>query len=699
MTTTKASLIPLQITPGVQPSTDKTPLATVHYTQADKIRFRFGFPEKIGGWMSVVFNYGANFGVSIVGLARAIFSTILTTTVDTLIGTSSTFYVLIGSVLTNITPLSTATVALGNNPLFMDFLTLGNNPITTVNGSGIITVTDSVASNYLPGDTVTLAGATTTNGITNTIINAAHAIHTIVDVTHYTVITTGTANASGAGGGNAVTRAGGLANFVATAHGMSDGQRVKILGATTTDGIAAALINIEAVIRAASANAFTIMTAGTSTSNAFGGGAGITYQPQIASGSVNVGAGIGYGMGLYGVGLYGTALQSSSLGSFPQIWFMDRFGVNVIMTPGNQAGLYTWSGTITTAPTLVANAPTAINYAFVSDNIIVTFGAGNVPNNISTSDQANSTVWAGSSTNQVFIYNVNGAGKLISHVPISGVNLIFTAHQTYLFQYIGLPLIWNIKLLEQNVGIIGPMARVAVSGIAYWMDTNGFWMWAGGNVQPIPANTQENSTLLHYVFSNINLAQAYKSFAFYNEQFQEIWFHYPSAASNECDRIARYHIVDQTWVPDTMDRTAAEYPNLTLGFPRLISSASILYQHEVGTDADGVAMPFSLTSNLRGGSNITQRAYGIPPKEISLLSGFIPDSQQTGNINVEITAKRFPQSASNTYDQNYTVAPTTEFMSVEIGGRFWQYKISGSALGQSWRAGQWMEYVQPSSLQ
>ena len=86
MTTTKANLVPLSITPGVQPPTDKTPLATSHFTAASKIRFRFGFPEKIGGWVSVVFAYGN----TIVGVARTLFSTILTTAIDTLIGTSST---------------------------------------------------------------------------------------------------------------------------------------------------------------------------------------------------------------------------------------------------------------------------------------------------------------------------------------------------------------------------------------------------------------------------------------------------------------------------------------------------------------------------------------------------------------------------------------------------------------------------------
>lgn len=698
MTTTKSNLVPIIITPGVQPSTDKTALATEHYTQADKIRFRFGFPQKIGGWVSVLFNYSN----TIVGIARTLFSAILTTTISTLIGTNSKLYLLINSTLINITPLVTSTTTIANS-LANDYGTLGSNPIATVNGSSVITVTDSNASNYTAGDTITLSGATTTNGITNTILNTAHIVHT-VGIGNYTIVTSGTANNTGSGGGASVVRATGRITATATAHGFSNGQRVKMASATAVGGITGAQINMEFVIRNVTTNTFDFMTSGTATSSVSnGGGASTTYQGEITAGAVNQSIGQGYGMGLYGIGLYGTALSSSSgIISYPQIWFMDRFGNDIIMTPGNGGGLYVWTGSSATAPTLISNAPSAVNYAFVSNNILVTFGAGGTVNRIFTSDQANMTQWTSSSSNQVFDYTVVGASQLLSHVPVANVNLIFTEHQTYLFQYTGFTAgaanaIWNIQLLENNIGIVGPMARCAVGGAAYWMDVNNFYMWAGGNVQIIPANTQEQSTIHNYVFTNINYGQSSKFFAWFNEQFDEVWFHYCSAGSNEPDRIARYNIVERHWTPDTFDRTCAEYPNMVYGYPRLISSGGTLYQHEKGVDADGSPMAWSLTTNLRGGSNITQRSYGLPSREISLLTSFIPDNIQSGNINVEIIAKRFPQSPINTYDKNYTVTPTTEYVSTEVGGRFWQYKLSGNTLGQQFIAGQWMEFVQPGS--
>jgi hypothetical protein len=697
MTTTKSNLIPLAILPGVQPSTDKTAFSTPHYTAADKIRFRFGFPQKIGGWYAILFNLGA----TISGKIRTIFSAVLSTSINTVIGTNSNFYSLSGSSLTNITPLVATPVALSTDPLTSIYIPLANNAITTVNGSTVITVSMTV-NVYQVGDILTFSGLTAFNGLSLGNLNAAHPIHTIIDSTHLTVITAGTANASGAGGGNSAHVASGFINVAGTT-GLTNGQRVKIAGATDTGGITAAQINQEFIVRVTATNAFNILTSGTSTSLATGGGAGVTYQKQIADGNADQSIGQGYGMGKYGVGLYGTALMSASALSYPRIWFIDRFGANLIMSAGNQTGVYTWSGDNSVAPVLLTNAPTAVNYVFVSNNIVVTLGAGGTINRIFTSDQTNSTNWTTSSTNQVFDYTVTGAGQFRSHVPVNGVNLLFTDHQTYYFAYQGFNAgaanaIWDVQLLDNNIGIIAPMARVTVGGNAYWMDVNNFYVWKGGNISIVGANSQENSTILNYVFKNINLGQSSKCFAFYNEQYDEIWWHYPSAGSNECDRVARFNVSDQTWVPDTFDRTAAEYPNLTLGYPRLASSTGVLYAHEQGNNADGAAMLWSLTSNLRGG-DFTRNAAGGATNKTYLTTAIVPDSIQTGNITCEITGKQYPQSALLLMDNTFTVTPTSDVIPLLGGARLWQYTLSGNTLNQQWVAGQWQQFVQEASGQ
>jgi len=638
-------------------------------------------PQKIGGWASISFDYSAQ----ISGTCRRIFSAYLSyqSNMVTVLGTNTNLYALTGTRLTNITPLNTATTVVANS-LTSDYRTLAANPVTTVNGSGIITISDASASQYQAGDTLNLAGFATTNGISSTLINGQQLLQS-VGATSYTIATAGAASSSGTGGGSSCVVSSGLITVAATAHGQTNGQRTKITGAATFAGISSTLINVEFIVRGAAMNSFQIMTTGFATSSvSAGGGSATAYQTQLAAGSQNENAAAGYGAGYYGVGLYGTGLTSANGRTTPRIWYIDRFQATMMLTPGNQGGLYTWNGNTATAPSLLANAPTAINYAFVSNDIVVTFGYQGVGNQIFASDIQNPTNWTAASSNQVFQDTVSGAGQLISALPVSGTNLIFSNNRTYVFTYIGLPLVWSIALLDARIGIIAPLACCTVNGVAYWMGQNNFYRWRGMNVEIIPANSQLVSTILNYVFTNLTSSQRSKIFAWYNERFGEIWFHYPSAQSNEPDRVARVNVNENfIWSPDTFQRTAAESPDILGLTPRLIDWNSILYNHETGTDANGVAMPFSLVGNLNN--------YGAFS---FLVSSIVPDSIQTGNISLTITSYEYPQSPVPTNETTVTITPTTTIVQPNTGGRYWQYEWSGNQLGQSWIMGKWQAYLQ-----
>lgn len=677
MATLVSQLNPINVTVGVQPIQDRTRLNTPHYTYSDKIRFWRGSPQKIGGWLSVVFEYGEE----IVGAARTLYSAIIQELLATAIGTNEYLYSLYGNSLKNISPLETTTHAIANG-IETDFGTLANNPVGTTIGTGNLAIADTHASKYQAGDNYTLSGATTTNGITNTLINAVHIVRSVgTNIVNISVA--GTASSTGSGGGASVVRKTGLLTFTAATHGMLDGWRTKITAAGATGGVTAPQINKEFVIRNVTTNTFDVMTAGTATSHVTaGGGAGTLYQSQIAAGNENESIGVGYGGGLYGAGLYGVSKTFSTV-SLPRIWFMDRFGDVIIGTPGNQSGVYSWDGSTTVAPTLITNAPTDVNYAFVSDNILVTFGHDDTPNQIFASDQGDPTQWTSSSTNQVYQDIIEGAGRLLSHVPVLGVNLLFTPNQTYRFSYIGLPNIWEIKLLDNSIGIIAAMARCSVNNVAYWMSQNNFYRWSGQNVEIIPANTQDQCTALEYVFGNINTAQMAKCFAWYNPRFNEVWFHYPSASSNECDRYITVSISDNVWAIGTLDRTCSEYPALLFNYPRMISSEGVLYNHEQGYNDDLSPMAFTLDSNLR-----------MQSKPTNTLSAFIPDSMQIGDISFRLRGYQYPQSTATTYDVTKTVSPSAEQIQVQFNGRFYLETWSGAELDQQFNMGQWFEAIQ-----
>lgn len=677
MTTKTHELLPLEIVPGVCPDTDATPSSVPHYTAARRIRFVKGKPQKLGGWDAVVLN-----GQALAGIIRSIFGAQIAGKVQTLLGSSEGLFGLIGSDNQNITPFVSSSTAAANS-LSTHRATLVNNPITTVLGSRFITVADSEADKFKVGDAYTLSGSAAVGGVPAGDINKTHSVKGVAAGVITLRVTT-EATSAATGGGAAVVRSSGLITVSSTAHGQLDDMRTKISGAADTGGILAASINLEHIIRNVTANTFDIMTAGTATSSvSSAGGASTVYYKQITAGLIDETSGQGYGMGKYGTGLYGTARLSATGRRYPRIWFFDNFGDNVLLTPGNAGSIYKWTGTHAAAPTLIAGAPTDVDYIFVSDNILVALRG----NRITTSDQGDVDTWIASSTNKVFDDYIEGAGDFISHAPLAGVNLLYTNNQVYTFRYIGLPLIWNIRLLD-NIGIAGPMARVVVKGVAYWMGFNNFYTWRGGNVEVLRSNSGAESTLLKYVFDNINRSQMSKCFAWYNEKYDEIWFHYPSAGSVEVDRVVRYHVSEQHWTPDDLDRTAAEYPAKKLQFPRLVDSFGNFYRHEVGFDDSGNAMGFSITLPLR--------RFATDNIQNVIL---VPDSIQTEgtDITLRVKSKSFPQSAQYKNERTFVVNPNTEFKPIGVDGRYLEYTIEGEALRQKWVMGAWLEGVQQSS--
>lgn len=680
--TLAGQLVELEIAPGIMPSTDATASDIPCWASGYHVRFdsTTGRLRKLAGWSHVIFNYS----FSISGTMRTIFSSMINQKVYTIIGTNSYLYSLIGSDLSNITPLDTNPITAANS-LATHYGTLANNPITTVITSTTVTITDTQAALFQVGDIYTLSGATTTNGVPDTELNASHIVRAI-GVNLISIIVGTAATSSGSGGGASVVRSSGLITLTKATHGLVNGDRVLIAGAVAAGGITAPQINAEFIIRNVLTNSFDFMTAGTATSSvSAAGGAGTEYYPQIIAGALNQGLGQGYGAGKYGVGLYGTALVSTSGEVFPRIWFCDRFGDNIVATPGNQTGVYTWDGDPSAAPTLITNAPTDVNYAFVSNNILVTFGH-DVENKIFASDQGDYTQWTASSNNQVFEDIIEGAGRFISHCPVDGYNLIFTQTQTYTFTYIGLLAgVWQTQILDATIGLLAPMARISVNGYAYWMGQDNFYMFRGGKVEIIPSNITPQSTILRYVFDNLNYSQRFKIFAWYNENYDEIWWHYPSADSNECDRIARFNRKLMCWTTDELDRTAGEAPTQNLSNPRL-GNTGTLYLHETGNDDDGNAMAFSAkTKKFLSG------------RDTILMGQFVPDSTMSGTIVFTVNSYNYPQSATAMNTVNYNITSTTERVPTQINGRYEDYTISGEELGQSFLMGQWMLEPQKSS--
>jgi hypothetical protein len=177
------SFLKLQFRPGI--NREVTSYADEGgWFDGDKIRFRMGYPESIGGWEKVSLS-------QFLGTCRALHPwTSLDNTNYIGVGTNLKYYVLRGADFFDITPIRLTTAA-------------GDVTFAATDGSSTITVTDT-AHGALLNDFVTFSGAVSLGGnVTAPILNAEHQITSIIDGNTYTIAVSVTANASDTGNGGA----------------------------------------------------------------------------------------------------------------------------------------------------------------------------------------------------------------------------------------------------------------------------------------------------------------------------------------------------------------------------------------------------------------------------------------------------------------------------------------------------------------
>lgn len=686
--------------PGVSPDVDLTEFASQGWVDADKIRFRKNYPEKIGGWAVVNSDVSIPTTIPI----RNVYSAIINGLSVYLIGTSHRLYYLYNGSLVNITPLKTTSTAVANS-LSTYYQTLASNPITVQNGSNLVTVAYTTGL-IKAGDTVTLSGSSAVGGIIAGNINGVQYVVSATTTT-FTFYAATNASSNATGGGGAVVLARQSINVTKAAHGLTEGARVKLSGAANTGGILAASINKEFVIRNVTVNAFDVQTDTAATSSVSAAGGALTvYFQEIDAGDVNVANGSGFGSGLFGRGLYGAA-GSTGILTYPRIWSFDRYGSQIVLCAGNQSELYLWTPSIDVAPTIIVGAPTACNYVYVDENgIISALGTSAVENRVQWNDPASATNWTVSAGFYPGFTTIQNAGRLIARASLENSELLFTKNAVYSRQFIDLPRVYSFDIVDTNIGLIAPNAQVVVNGICFWMGTKGFYKYQGGKVQVLASSGLTQASVTDYVFKNINALQSYKSFCWHNKAFNEIWFHYPSSSSNECDRYVIYSIEGMHYTIGALDRYAGEQPSQLGEYPVLGGGVNnAVYEHEVGANADGAALPF-----------YCETSYVSYDEENSavMIRRYQPDSNQTGNITVDTIYKYWQQDPTATLNFGYgsgvygtsnygvspsgiLITPTTQRIDLDLKARFWKYRISGSDLDQTWRMGKWLQTVDKSS--
>jgi hypothetical protein len=548
----------------------------------DKVRFRSGFPEKIGGWIRLS-------NETFLGVCRALWNWITLDGSNLLgVGTNLKYYIEEGGSYRDVTPIRAIFTA-NSSPNTV-------NCIATTNGSNVVTVTIP-SYGGLTNDFVTISGANAIGSITATDLNKEHQI-TYIDTSRFSFVVANTANTTvTAGGGNTINAAfqiqTGLDTFVTgtgwgagtwptyiqstltnpftstigtttvtvtqTAHGLSNGNAVYFNSISgNVCGIASAPFIKAFPITVVNANAYTFSTVigsttYTTTSAGPTGGTVLVSTPVAPVRGWGAAADVGIGQQL-------------------RLWTNDNFGEDLLIAPrGGQ--IYYWDATlgISERAKLLNDVSTTNGFAgqFVpnkTNQIIgssiqrfaIAFGSNPYdpldanttfdPLLVRWSDQENPFDWVPSATNQSGEYRLNIGSFIMFAESTRQEILVWSDAALYSMQYLGPPYIWGFQLLQDNISIIGPNASITINNVTYWMGTDKFFMYSG-RVETLPCS------LWQYIFGDFNKDQAFQVFAGSNERYNEVWWFYCSQDSNTVNKYVIYNYLERTWAYGTMNRS------------------------------------------------------------------------------------------------------------------------------------------------
>ena len=527
--------------------------------EADKIRFRQGNPEVIGGWEPLS-------AATFQGVCRSLWNWV-TLGGDNLIGvgTNLKFYINQGGVYYDVTPIR-ATSTINNNPF-------------ALTASTTVTVTDT-NHGCVTGDFVTFSGAVAIGGggtnVTATVLNQQFQV-TVLDANTYTIVISVTPNATAIAG-----TPGGGASVVATYQiNVGPATVVPLVGwgagawgspppvaPPSTEGTWGYGLTSTSALRLWNQINYgqdlvygprtgaiyywdannTVTTRGLLL-NTLGGTVSFTNaSPTVVTSTV-----------LYNEG---AALQFSG-GSLPSgvsaattyyVFQVNGLTFNLLDGAGNEINT---SSSGTGAVSLIVDVPTVRNNMTVSDTsrFVITFGCNDYgsialdPMLIRWSAQDDIYNWTPNITNQAGSIRLSHGSEIITTVQTRQEIVVFTDVSVYSLQYLGPPYVWVPQLLGDNVSIMSPNAAVIASGVVYWMGVDKFYVY-DGRVQTL------NCDLRRYIFGDINQGQSLQVFSGTNEGFNEIWWFYCSANSSAIDKYVIYNYLEKIWYYGTMPRTA-----------------------------------------------------------------------------------------------------------------------------------------------
>jgi hypothetical protein len=707
-----------------QPGFNKQVTATGgegQWVDGDNVRFRYGTPEKIGGWAQLG-------SVDITGRNTALHHFVNASGIKfAALGTNRILYAYSGGIFYDIHPIKSTTTL--------------TSAFSTTNGSAEVTITFASAHNANKGDIILLDNFTS---ITNSGFLSGDFDDNKFQVTSIPTTTTLTVTMASNESGSGASTSGGIrvklyysvgpAVEVATTGwglgswgGVQQGQ----FTSTLSSGINASVTSLTMASSTSFPSSGTVQIDSeliTYTGNSGGTLSGLTRGASGTTAAIHSsGATVTDASGFFSW----NGSTSGDIVTAPGLWSLDNFGNKLIATiSGGET--FEWDSDPTAATetraTLLPNAPTASAFSIVStpDRHLIFFGTETTIGTKSTrdemfirfSDQENidsTTSYAPSATNTAGTQRLADGSKIVGAIRGRDAIYVWTDTALFIMRFVGAPFTFSFQQVGTNCGLIGKNAAVEVDGSAYWMSENGFFRYTG-KLESLACLVED------HVYDDINTIPKQHINAGLNNLFGEVMWFYPNSGSGTVNRMVCYNYLDSTperpvWTVGTLARSAWQdsavfgKPHATEYNPSATTAASgkdhvvgctdgtsTYFEHEKGLDQIKEGATSSITANIQSGDfDIGQNGLQGDGEFMMKIRRVLPDFlSQTGDSVVTLNLKDFPNdTAASSSLGPFTVSSSTQKIDTRARARSIALKVSNSSTSQFWKLGTFRLDIQP----
>ena len=715
------ALLDFKILPGVDKQ-NTTKGAENRWIDSNNVRFRYGLPEKIGGWESLIDD-------SIIGVVRSQHPFLdISGNRYIALGTDKFLLLYFEGQLYDISP-------------FDANLQQTSATLATVNTSTVITVTTSSAHGLASEDIILLDSVTLPSG---TGLSAANfedkifMVNTVPSSDTFTITSSAAATATISTGGSTTVEVYAKVGPQKQTYGYGWGVGAwgGNLSTAITNTLSSGINSSVTVIPLTASAAFpTVGTAaigtelitytgkGTNTLTGATRGALGTTAAAHDSGAVVTNATDYSG--------WGTALPANQTTLEPGLWSLDNFGEVLVATIANGA-TFTWNPSAASRLTTRAatntsgfetsNNPTASRITLISPTtrFLIHLGTETTIGTTSSQDamfirfsaQEDINTYTPTSTNTAGTLRIQDGTKIIGALKAKEAILIWTDNALYSMKFIGAPFIFGVEQVGTNCGLIGKNSAVEVDGVAYWMSAKGFLMY-DGTVKTLPCSVEDE------VFDNVDTTKGQQMTAGLNNLFSEITWWYP-ASSDFNNKAVTYNYAESAQVPggiwalsdeprtSWMDANIYQKPyatkfdtTLTGTFPVILGEVGLgqtkYFQQETGTDQTNEDGSVTTVTSYVTSYDYDLVIQGSEGGAFVSVSRFIPDFKSlVGNADVTLAVKDFPSNSDTTSKYSpFTINATTEKVDTRARGRYINFKIENTGVEQSWRFGTFLLDVKP----